>query len=161
MSQSDYLRVKRTQRELAALSSQTNTIDAGVYATYKGYSVENSVRGTTPRWLQLVPSSKYLVYDIERETSKYDTAACPAYEVCAGTDGRANRAATQLDMYTIRDYVDPDYVAVAATPCGPCCYDPATLDSGSVQMNNVTRNATTCANRRLVAVRCEGSSTLC
>jgi hypothetical protein len=161
MSQSDYLRVKRARRELAALSSQTNTIDAGTYVTYKGYSVENSVRGTTPQWLQLVPADKYVVFDMERISSNYDTTACPAYEVCSGTDSRANRSATQLEMYAFGRYVDPDHVVVAATPCGPCCYDAVTLDSGSVQMDNVTRNATTCANRRLVAVQCAGSSTIC
>lgn len=119
MSQGDYLRAKRTIYEMS-FSDIPNTVDAGTYSRFRGYTIANSVRGNTSVWQQLTPANYYSVFDITRPIAGYDTTACPAFALCNQTNLRANRTLTDMSLFTSRlsnGCVDEGYVPIVYSCC--------------------------------------------
>jgi len=87
MSQSDYLKYKKTATVLKDVSGVPAILESQDYTSYKRYSLGNSINNTKKSFDQLVPSGSKLIFEIERS----NTASCPTFVLCNNTDQRFNR----------------------------------------------------------------------
>jgi hypothetical protein len=85
MSQSDYIKYKKTSIELKR-NKFPNTFDYDTYNSYKDYSLENSVLNTKTRYNQLIPSGTTLVWNMEKTITN-----CPTIAMCNNTTSRSNK----------------------------------------------------------------------
>jgi len=86
MSQSDYIKQKRTAANLKEQSKHTPIYNSTDYTEYKEYSLEKTITSTKPTYNQLrVPGSK-TIFDMEKKVSD-----CPSFVLCSGTQARLNR----------------------------------------------------------------------
>lgn len=85
MSQSDYIKYKKTSIELKR-NKLPNTFDYDTYNSYKDYSLENSVLNTKTRYNQLIPSGTTLVWNMEKTITN-----CPTIAMCNNTTSRSNK----------------------------------------------------------------------
>lgn len=89
MSQSDYLKYKRISTRLRVdndTTSQPAVFSSNVLTQNQQYSLFNSITNTKPRYNQLIPSGKKLVFNSEK-----DVTNCPTFPVCKDTNLRTNR----------------------------------------------------------------------
>ena len=87
MSQSDYIRIKRTQTELQD-NQLPPILNSQNYTLYKEISVSNQVANTKTITRQLTPSNTTIIYDIAYKTM----TNCPNnYPICQSTNLRSNR----------------------------------------------------------------------
>jgi len=88
MSQSDYIKQKRTAVNLKEQAKHAPVYSSTDYTDFKEYSLEKTITNLKPTYNQLrVPGSK-TIFDIEKKVS-----GCPDFAVCpgSGTEDRANR----------------------------------------------------------------------
>jgi len=86
MSQSDYIKQKRTVTNLEEQVKHDAVYKSTDYTTFKEYSLEKTITSTKPTFNQLrVPGTK-TIFDVEKNVS-----SCPNFTVCRGTDARENR----------------------------------------------------------------------
>jgi hypothetical protein len=64
MSQSDYIKLKKTQNLLYNLKSTSNTLTSGDYTRFKQYAIETSVVNTLPQLNQLIPFGNTIIFDM-------------------------------------------------------------------------------------------------
>jgi hypothetical protein len=157
MSQGDYIRAKREIRQtrLDAMQALPSIMDAGIYIESKGRAIACSVRGTTLRVSQILPSGRYEEFGMERNSGVYATATCPEFMLCVDTNTRANRVLATTPVFSAPLYLSARYY-VTTQPCDPCCYD-----AGSAKTGTHARDSGACANARKINVMCTDSKTLC
>lgn len=86
MSQSDYIKQKRTAANLKEQAKHDAVYKSTDYTSFKEYSLEKTITSTKPTFNQLrVPGTK-TIFDVEKNVS-----SCPNFTVCTGTDLRENR----------------------------------------------------------------------
>ena len=85
MSQSDYIKHKKTATELK-INELPNLLEYNNYNSYKGYSLENTIQNTKIRYNQLIPSGKTLIWNMEKTVSN-----CPTFVLCRNTTSRPNK----------------------------------------------------------------------
>ena len=86
MSQSDYIKLKRTATNLKEPAKHDAIYKSAEYTEFKEYGLENTITNTKLTYNQLrsrVPGSK-TIFDIEKKVSN-----CPVFVAC--TKDRANR----------------------------------------------------------------------
>ena len=94
MSQSDYIQYKKVANELRinGTSDSRYPVDpvfsAKDYTDFKGYSLETTISNSKINYNQLIPSGKKIIYNMEK-----NTANCPTFTLCTGTNARNNRVA--------------------------------------------------------------------
>lgn len=86
MSQSDYIRYKKTGVQLNNLSKFRSVITPELYIAFKGYTLENTIPNTKIVYRQLIPPGRQRVFGIDKVVTN-----CPKYILCSGTQARANR----------------------------------------------------------------------
>jgi hypothetical protein len=86
MSQSDYIKQKRTATNLKEQVKHDAVYKSTDYTTFKEYSLEKTITSTKPTFNRLrVPGTK-TIFDVEKNVS-----SCPNFTVCTGTNTRPNR----------------------------------------------------------------------
>ena len=91
MSQSDYLKQKRTANILKDQSKLSPILLANDYATFKSFSIANSISDSSPTYNILKVPNTQQVFDMVLDTSKI----CPLFPLCENTQDRANRRPLQ------------------------------------------------------------------
>ena len=87
MSQSDYLKFKRTGVQLRDLKKDNATVlEPARYTAFKDYNLETKIANAKPTFNLLAPSSKQVVFGMETNAIN-----CPTFTLCNGTNARANR----------------------------------------------------------------------
>jgi hypothetical protein len=87
MSQSDYLKYKKSAVVLRNSGDLPAVFDEQDYISYKRFSIGNSIVDTNKRYDQLVPTGTKILFGIERAK----TTTCPtAFSLC-NTNQRVNR----------------------------------------------------------------------
>ena len=86
MSQSDYLKYKKTKRVLKEQTDLDPVLPPGEYTAYKTYNLETTITTTKSVFNQLTPTGKQVVFDMEQNISN-----CPTFTLCNNTNARANR----------------------------------------------------------------------
>ena len=87
MSQSDYLKFKKTSRLLKDQADYDPVFVPSEYMAGIDFNLETTVLNTKQTNNQLQPSDKQVVFGMERTTG----GNCPTFTLCTGTNGRANR----------------------------------------------------------------------
>ena len=88
MSQSDYIKYKKTINELNGLNQHElpSVLNSQTYTSFKTYSLETSSSNTKTPYQKLVPSNKKIIFDMELKTTN-----CPTFAMCRATNNRPNR----------------------------------------------------------------------
>ena len=86
MSQSDYIKYKKTGVQLNNLSKFCSVITPAQYVAFKGYTLGNTITNTKTVYRQLIPPGRQRVFGIDKVVTN-----CPQYILCRGTQARANR----------------------------------------------------------------------
>jgi hypothetical protein len=86
MSQSDYIKYKKTGVQLKTLSKQPSVLTPKTYTAYMNYNLENTIPNTKITYNRLIPANRQIVFGAERSVT-----SCPTFAVCGGTNTRANR----------------------------------------------------------------------
>ena len=86
MSQSDYIKYKKTGVQLKDLARQSPILSPRIYTAFKDYNLENNIINTTINYNKLIPTNTQIVFDIERKPTN-----CPTFILCNGTQARSNR----------------------------------------------------------------------
>ena len=97
MSQSDYIKFKKTQNKLYDLKRFPSTLDAKDYTDFKQYSIETTIIGNTyqkPKLNQLIPPGKTTIFDMQVNVncpfvSRIDPSN--SFITCQNTNQRVNR----------------------------------------------------------------------
>jgi hypothetical protein len=87
MSQSDYIKFKKTSRLLKDQADYDPVFAPSEYMAGMDFNLETTVLNTKQTNNQLKPSDKQLVFGMERTTG----GNCPTFTLCTGTNGRVNR----------------------------------------------------------------------
>ena len=99
MSQSDYIKLKRTTINLKEQAKHAAVYNSTDYTDFKEYSLEKTITNLKPTYNQLrVPGSK-TIFDMEKKLS-----GCADFILCTGTDARENRRpldATQQSCFPV------------------------------------------------------------
>ena len=88
MSQSDYIKLKKTGVKLGEQTKHAAVYNSTDYTSFVNYSLEKSITNNKPTYNRLVPSGKQTIFDMELNES---TPSCQNFVVCTGTDDRPNR----------------------------------------------------------------------
>lgn len=92
MSQSDYLKLKRTMRRLREPDDFAPILMSSEYTSGVNYNLETTVVNTKPLYHHLTPPETQIVFDMERKlTVDADGRPCPEFILCTNTHTRANR----------------------------------------------------------------------
>lgn len=91
MSQSDYIKHKRTSNELR-INELPNLLEYNHYNSYKGYSLENTIINTKIRYNQLIPSGRIDIWNMEKTVSN-----CSTFIICRNTHTRSNKKTYPLN----------------------------------------------------------------
>ena len=103
MSQSDYIRYKKTGVQLNSLSKFRSVITPQQYVAFKGYTLANTITNTKTVYRQLIPPGRQRVFGIDKVVTN-----CPQFILCRGTQARANRKrllSTQIAHRPPRKYI--------------------------------------------------------
>lgn len=86
MSQSDYIKYKKTSIELTSLNKYPPVFQEDIYNSFKEYSLENTIQNTKLTFNQLQPPGKIIINNMEKTVSN-----CPQFPICKDTHTRSNR----------------------------------------------------------------------
>jgi hypothetical protein len=88
MSQSDYIRYKKTSNQLVEVRKLDPILASQDYITFKQYTLESRVINTSPTFNKLAIPGNTIVFGMERKIS-----SCPItnFAICNRTNLRANR----------------------------------------------------------------------
>jgi hypothetical protein len=95
MSQSDYIKYKRTSRVLKEPAELDPVLSPSEYMAYKDYNLENTVTNSKPTYNNLTPTGKQIVFGMERAIT-----GCPTFALCNDTNARPNRRAIDAGQST-------------------------------------------------------------
>lgn len=87
MSQSDYLKYKKSAIILKNSGDLPAVFDEQDYISYKRFSIGNSIVDTNKRYDQLVPTGSKILFGMERAK----TTTCPTTFLLCNTNQRVNR----------------------------------------------------------------------
>jgi hypothetical protein len=100
MSQSDYIKYKKTSNKLSIDNSSLHNKEPPVfvssdYTDFKQYHLENTINNTRPTFNYIVPSGNHLVFGMDKVVSN-----CPTFIDCSNTNLRPNRIPMSASRFT-------------------------------------------------------------
>ena len=100
MSQSDYIKHKKTSNKLRIDNSSLHNkeppvFDAGDYTDFKQYHLENTINNTSPTFNYIVKDGRHLVFGMDKVVS-----TCPQFIDCSNTNLRPNRVPMSDSRFT-------------------------------------------------------------
>jgi hypothetical protein len=98
MSQSDYIRYKKTTNQLKEVGKLDPILASQDYITFKQYTLESSIVNTIATLNQLAVPNHNRVFNIERKI-----ISCPInnFKICNNTQNRPNRKLNAIDISDI------------------------------------------------------------
>ena len=98
MSQSDYIRYKKTTNQLKEVKKLDPILASQDYITFKQYTLESTVINISPTLNKLALPGNRIVFGIERKITN-----CPIsnFTICNRTNIRANRKKNAIDTSCI------------------------------------------------------------
>lgn len=154
MSQSDYIKYLKLATEL---KNQTTTdfppvLDSQNYTLFKDYTIVNTVKNTVPLYNELKSSTNDDIFGLSLKSR----TNCPSFLLCNGTNARPNRVkllSVQITPRPTNDWIKQP----KNTQCSACCYDVSPNSNIVKKLNYYNTNFTTCANEKLVKMKCHCS----
>jgi hypothetical protein len=110
MSQSDYIKYKKTSVQLKDLSNHPPILVPSDYTSFLNYNLENTITNTKINYHQLIPSNTQIIFNMEKIPTN-----CPSFITCFGTQGRTNRqlktpiGTPKINKYTKFPNITPKY----------------------------------------------------
>jgi hypothetical protein len=100
MSQSDYIKFKKTATKLRIDNTSINNKEPAVfvssdYTDFKQFNLENTINDTSPTFNYIVQDGRHLVFGMDKVVS-----SCPTFVVCSNTNIRANRVPMSASRFT-------------------------------------------------------------
>jgi len=100
MSQSDYIKYKKTSTKLRIDNSSVHNkeppvFDSSDYIDFKQYHLENTINNTSPTFNYVVQDGRHLVFGMDKVVS-----TCPTFIDCSNTNLRANRVPMSDSRFT-------------------------------------------------------------
>jgi hypothetical protein len=100
MSQSDYIKFKKTSTKLRIDNKSINNKEPAVfvssdYTDFKQYHLENTIKNTSPTFNYIVQDGRQIVFGMDKVVS-----ACPEFIDCHGTNLRPNRVPISASRFT-------------------------------------------------------------
>ena len=100
MSQSDYIKHKKTSTKLRIDNSSVNNkeppvFDSGHYTDFKQFYLENTINNTSPIFNYIVQDGRHLVFGMDKVVS-----TCPTFIDCSNTNLRPNRVPMSGSQFT-------------------------------------------------------------
>lgn len=94
MSQSDYIRYKKTSNQLKEVRKLDPILASQDYITFKQYTLESTVMNTLPTLNKLALPGQRIVFGMERKITN-----CPIanFAICNRTNLRSNRRKNAID----------------------------------------------------------------
>ena len=128
MSQSDYLRRKRISNVLNLDAAKNPVYSSTQYGDFKQYQLENEITSTNISYRKIVPVSKQVILDMDRNVSN-----CPSFILCSGTSQRPNRVSHKGRMCEDLplNWHDKNAVDNAKEPWCKCKLNRSTTDANS------------------------------
>jgi hypothetical protein len=155
MSQSDYIKYKKTVVFLENQVSFSPVLTTQDYISYKGFSLENITPDTTIRYNQLVPINTTPIFGMTRPLINACPLTTPSNDTCIDTrlysiySDKVFRVPI-LDSRAVPVPI-PGYVKFPSIRrCAKCCYAQSLSDT---KYQNTLLSA--CANKRLKNEICE------
>lgn len=100
MSQSDYIKLKKTSRLLKDQADYDPVFAPSEYMAGKDFNLETTIINTKQTNNKLNPPGKQVIFDMERTTG----GNCPTFTLCTGTNTRINRRpldASQMECFPV------------------------------------------------------------
>ena len=147
MSQSDYIRFKRTATVLRNTAELPPVLEPEDYTSFETYNLETTVPNTKNAFSRLYLSGQQRMFDIDKSVS-----GCATFPLCINTNTRANRVLNTAQRIT---FLGGSQVAYRPAPTERFNknFNPATctflLQNGKVQ-RRVSCNKTICKCRTTV-----------
>ena len=100
MSQSDYIKFKKTSTKLSIDNSSLHNKEPSVfvssdYTDFKQFDLENNIINTSPTFNYIVHDGHHLVFGMDMVVS-----SCPSFIDCRNTNNRANRIPMSESRFT-------------------------------------------------------------
>ncbi len=99
MSQSDYIKYKKTSNQLLRLSKYPSVLESGDYTSFSQYNLENSLINTKPLLNQITLNGKQIIFNMELKNAQN----CPTFS-CLNSVTRSNRV---LNAVSIPEPIKP------------------------------------------------------
>lgn len=114
MSQSDYLKHKRSATLLASQSDLEPILTGTQYSNYTRYQLANTITNTKNTYSMLLPTGKQKVFSMEKKVS-----GCTEFTLCMNTQSRPNRRpiVCNRDCRPVKPYVKQPSTAKKACDC--------------------------------------------
>ena len=147
MSQSDYIRFKKTAMVLKETKKLPSVLDPEDYTSFETYNLETTVSNTKNAFSKLYLSGQQRFFDIDKTVS-----GCATFPLCINTNTRANRVLNTAQKITFTGGTQVAYKP-APTERFNKVFTPATctfsLQKGKVQ-RKVSCNKSICKCRTTV-----------
>jgi hypothetical protein len=100
MSQSDYIKYKKTSTKLRVDNKSINNKEPPVfvssdYTDFKQYHLENTINNNRPTFNYIVQDGRHLVFGMDKVVSN-----CPTFIDCSNTNLRPNRVPMSASRFT-------------------------------------------------------------
>lgn len=95
MSQSDYLKYKKTATVLKQQNEMPKVLNSQELSEYKMFSLENTITNTIMTRNTLILPGTVRIFGINKKVSN-----CPSFQVCSSTNTRTNRKLNSVDVPT-------------------------------------------------------------
>jgi hypothetical protein len=100
MSQSDYIKYKKTSNKLAIDNKSTNNKEPPVfvssdYIDFKQYHLENTINNTSRTFNYILPPTHKLIFNMDKVVTN-----CPTFIDCSNTNFRPNRVPMLQSFFT-------------------------------------------------------------
>ena len=104
MSQSDYIRYKKTTNQLIEVNKLNPVLSAQDYIHFKQYTLESNIVNTLPTLNQLAVPGTSSIFDLQIKI-----ATCPSiknFPICNKTQNRLNRRQNTIDYNCVAPIVN-------------------------------------------------------
>jgi hypothetical protein len=95
MSQSDYLKYKKTATVLKQQSDLSKVLNSQELSEYKMFSLENTIINTIPTKNALVTPGSIRIFNMNKKVTN-----CPSFQVCTSTNNRVNKKKNAFNLPT-------------------------------------------------------------
>jgi hypothetical protein len=100
MSQSDYIKFKKTATKISIDNRSINNkepavFESGNYTDFKQFNLENTINNTSPTFNYIVPTGHQIVFGMDKVVS-----SCPGFIDCIDTNVRPNRVPMSTSRFT-------------------------------------------------------------
>jgi hypothetical protein len=108
MSQSDYIRFKRSANILKNSKELPPVLEPSSYTAFETYNLETTVTNTKNSYSRLLPTTDKYFFEIEKNVSN-----CATFPLCVNTNTRANRVLNTAEKIVLSNGTRIPYTPAA------------------------------------------------